>query len=158
LSAVVDRAVVLNALASRGLVPDASQQAAITALVGLLAADHAMHGSTRQGVYCHGLPGRGKSLVVDTVFEWATCAKRRLHFHEFLREMNRQLVNAPPADDRLGSVAQQWLDGLEGAHDLSRTLSRLAEMRSASYRNALDRLLDGCKRRRNLRLTCSLAT
>ena len=30
------------------------------------------------------------------------------------------------------------LIGLEGAHDLSRTLSRLAEMQSRAYRNTLD--------------------
>lgn len=69
--------------------------------------------SPLQGVYCHGLPGRGKSLVVDTVFELASCRKRRLHFHEFLRDMNRRLVSEPRGDDRLGSVSRQWLDGSE---------------------------------------------
>jgi cell division protein ZapE len=59
------------------------------------------------------LPGRGKSLVVDTAFELASCRKRRLHFHEFLREMNRRLVSEPRGDDRLGSVARRWLDGVE---------------------------------------------
>jgi cell division protein ZapE len=43
----------------------------------------------------------------------ATCRKRRLHFHEFLREINRRLVNEPRGDDRLGSVSRQWLDGVE---------------------------------------------
>ena len=38
--------------------------------------------------------------------------KRRIHFHEFLREMNRRLVNEPRGDDRLGSVSRQWLDGV----------------------------------------------
>lgn len=115
-----DRDAVLNALASRGIVPDASQNDAIAALVALLAKKHAANHAanhtdshSRQGVYCHGLPGRGKSLVVDTVFELATCPKRRLHFHEFLREMNRRLVNEPRGDDRLGSVAKQWLDGVQ---------------------------------------------
>ncbi len=134
--------------------------------------------------------------------------KRRIHFHEFLREMNRRLVNEPRGDDRLGSASRQWLDGVEllcfdefhvhdiadafligrfleialelgtrivltsnyalqgllpnpefherfgptiarierhfavvhfdGAHDLSRTLSRLAEMQSRTYRNPFD--------------------
>jgi cell division protein ZapE len=50
--------------------------------------------------------------VVDTVFELAGCVKRRIHFHEFLREMNRRLVNEPRGDDRLGSVSRQWLHGI----------------------------------------------
>jgi predicted ATPase len=141
-------------------------------LVGLLGArQRARRASSTaafapQGVYCHGLPGRGKSLVVDTLFELAPCRKRRLHFHEFLREMNRRLVHAPRGDDRLGEVSRhkalvklgvgqqivrckralfiasdQRLEtallGLEGAHDLSRTLSRLAEMQSRAYRSRL---------------------
>lgn len=113
-----DEAQVTRTLAARGVVPDASQRAAIAALASLLGA----HGQSArssggalalQGVYCHGLPGRGKSLVVDTVFELANCRKRRLHFHEFLREMNRRLVSEPRGDDRLGSVSRQWLDGSE---------------------------------------------
>jgi cell division protein ZapE len=114
---MLDEAQVTRALTARGIEPDASQRDAIAALVALLhpqarrGIDEAT--STRQGVYCHGLPGRGKSLVVDTVFELAACGKRRLHFHEFLREMNRRLVSEPRGDDRLGSVSRQWLDGID---------------------------------------------
>jgi cell division protein ZapE len=113
---MIDEARVMSALASRAIVPDASQRAAIAALVTLLGGPTRRkspgHAATPIGVYCHGLPGRGKSLVVDTVFELAECAKRRIHFHEFLREMNRRLVNEPRGDDRLGSVSRQWLDGV----------------------------------------------
>jgi cell division protein ZapE len=116
---MLDEAQVVNALAARGIVPDATQRDAIAALVVLAGSNangrRTTSGDTplHQGVYCHGLPGRGKSLVVDTVFELASCRKRRLHFHEFLREMNRRLVNEPRGDDRLGSVSMQWLDGIE---------------------------------------------
>ncbi|RKE38853.1 cell division protein ZapE [Paraburkholderia sp. BL23I1N1] len=114
---MLDEAQVISALAAHDIVPDATQCDAIAALVTLLDANRrrAKSGSAlaHQGVYCHGLPGRGKSLVVDTVFELAGCRKRRLHFHEFLREMNRRLVSEPRGDDRLGSVAKQWLDGVE---------------------------------------------
>ena len=117
---MLDEAHVVSALAARDILPDATQRDAIAALVTLLGengsvARRAKSGPTpaHQGVYCHGLPGRGKSLVVDTVFELASCRKRRLHFHEFLREMNRRLVNEPRGDDRLGSVSRQWLDGVE---------------------------------------------
>jgi len=110
---------ITRALGARDITPDARQREAIGALAALLGAQqHARHAWSSaafasQGVYCHGLPGRGKSLVVDTVFELAPCRKRRLHFHEFLREMNRRLVNAPRSDDRLGDVSRQWLDGIE---------------------------------------------
>lgn len=114
---MLDDAQVTRTLAARGIVPDANQREAIAALVTLLGANGRSTRSAatapHQGVYCHGLPGRGKSLVVDTVFELATCRKRRLHFHEFLREMNRRLVSEPSGGDRLGSVSRQWLDGIE---------------------------------------------
>lgn len=118
---MLDEAQVTGSLAARGIEPDASQRTTIAALLALLApvartqgrSAEAQAASPLQGVYCHGLPGRGKSLVVDTVFELATGHKRRLHFHEFLREMNRRLVNEPRGDDRLGSVSRQWLDGVE---------------------------------------------
>lgn len=114
-----DEAQVVSALAARDIVPDATQRDAIAALVALTGSNangrHARSGVVlaHQGVYCHGLPGRGKSLMVDTVFELASCRKRRLHFHEFLREMNRRLVSEARGDDRLGSVSRQWLDGVE---------------------------------------------
>jgi cell division protein ZapE len=109
---MLDEAQVTRALAARNISPDARQRDAITALVALPGAKSRAT-FAHQGVYCHGLPGRGKSLVVDTVFELATCRKRRLHFHEFLREMNQRLVSEPRGDDRLGSVSRQWLDGIE---------------------------------------------
>ncbi|MFT4066611.1 cell division protein ZapE [Paraburkholderia sp.] len=114
-----DEARITRALAARGITPDTRQREAISALAALLGSQqHARHAWSSaafapQGVYCHGLPGRGKSLVVDTLFELAQCRKRRLHFHEFLREINRRLVNAPRGDDRLGDVSRQWLDGIE---------------------------------------------
>jgi cell division protein ZapE len=113
---MIDEAHVVSTLAARAIVPDASQRHAIAALLDLLGttARRKRLGAARapQGVYCYGLPGRGKSLVVDTVFELAGCVKRRIHFHEFLREMNRRLVNEPRGDDRLGSVSRQWLHGI----------------------------------------------
>jgi cell division protein ZapE len=114
-----DEAQITRALAARNITPDPRQRDAIRALVTLVGADDARRRNRSraplalQGVYCHGLPGRGKSLVVDTAFELASGRKRRLHFHEFLREMNRRLVSEPRGDDRLGSVARQWLDGIE---------------------------------------------
>ncbi|MEZ0604104.1 cell division protein ZapE [Paraburkholderia sp. IW21] len=114
---MLNEAQVISALAARDIVPDVTQRETIASLVALLGASgrYTKPGTVlaHQGVYCHGLPGRGKSLVVDTVFELAGCRKRRLHFHEFLREMNRRLVSEPRGDDRLGSVSRQWLDGVK---------------------------------------------
>ncbi|PMS30086.1 cell division protein ZapE [Paraburkholderia rhynchosiae] len=115
---MLDEAQVTRSLAARNIMPDAKQRDAIAALVAMFSSAFGTTvgrvGSQQyQGVYCHGMPGRGKSLVVDTVFELANCRKRRLHFHEFLREMNRRLVSEPRGDDRLGSVSKQWLHGIE---------------------------------------------
>ncbi|RKT21926.1 cell division protein ZapE [Paraburkholderia sp. RAU2J] len=115
---MLDEARITRKLAARGITPDARQRDAIAALVSLAGTQRARQAkagsaSASQGVYCYGLPGRGKSLVVDTAFELAKCRKRRLHFHEFLREMNRRLVSEPRGEDRLGSVSRQWLDGVE---------------------------------------------
>ncbi|WP_025597599.1 cell division protein ZapE [Burkholderia sp. WSM2230] len=110
---MLDEALIASSLAARGIVPDAKQRYAIAALAALPGPAIGDTQPPYQGVYCHGLPGRGKSLVVDTVFELADCRKRRLHFHEFLREMNQRLVNEPRGDDRLGSVSKQWLGGIE---------------------------------------------
>ncbi|MGF6933204.1 cell division protein ZapE [Paraburkholderia sp. UCT70] len=116
---MLDETRIARALTARGISADARQREAIGALVGFVGAQQRARQAWStaafgpQGVYCHGLPGRGKSLVVDTLFELAPCRKRRLHFHEFLREMNRRLVHAPRGDDRLGDVSRQWLDGID---------------------------------------------
>jgi cell division protein ZapE len=117
---MIDESQVTSALAARGIVPDTQQRRAIGALVALLGAHTRCDRPRRaksidilHGVYCHGLPGRGKSLVMDTVFELATCPKRRIHFHEFLREMNQRLVRHARVADRLGSVSREWLAGVE---------------------------------------------
>lgn len=107
---MIDSLSVARALAKKGIVADASQRRAIDALCALLNEDHTVtRPRARQGVYCHGLPGRGKSLIVDTVYALASCSKRRIHFHQFIRDINRLLVQAPKSDDRLGDVSRAWL-------------------------------------------------
>lgn len=105
---MIEAARVAQALADRHITADPRQREAIDALVQLYAPRPA-----HAGVYCYGLPGRGKSLVVDTAFAVATGEKRRVHFHEFLREMHRSLVREPKCDDRLAAVANRWLAGVE---------------------------------------------
>ncbi|ODP31509.1 cell division protein ZapE [Pandoraea sp. ISTKB] len=112
---MIDAARVTQALAERPIAPiapDARQRDAIAILARLGASANATT-ATYDGVYCYGLPGRGKSLVVDAAFAVAACEKRRVHFHEFLRDIHRQLVREPKCDDRLAAVANRWLDGVE---------------------------------------------
>ncbi|AJP58694.1 ATPase [Pandoraea vervacti] len=113
---MIDAARITQALAERHITPDLRQRDAIAALTRLTVpttAGASPNDRAYDGVYCYGLPGRGKSLVVDAAFAVATGEKRRVHFHEFLRDIHRQLVREPKCDDRLAAVAHRWLDGVE---------------------------------------------
>jgi cell division protein ZapE len=122
---MIDAARITQALAERHITPDLRQRDAIAALTKMTQMTKMTHRSNLttagaspdappyDGVYCYGLPGRGKSLVVDAAFAVATCEKRRVHFHEFLRDIHRRLVREPKCDDRLAAVAHRWLDGVE---------------------------------------------
>lgn len=111
---MIDPSAIAHALAQKEIVADDSQQRAIDTLCALLQGTRAdVAQREHRGVYCHGLPGRGKSLIVDTLFALAPCPKRRVHFHQFIRDINRLVVQAPRSDDRLGDVSRAWLDGVD---------------------------------------------
>jgi len=49
-------------------------------------------GEVRQGLYIFGEVGRGKSMLMDLFFAHAPVAKkRRIHFHELMREVHEQI-------------------------------------------------------------------
>ncbi len=92
-------------LAARGYRPDAAQLAAVVALEAC-AAHWTEYKKARssalkrllskpaipRGVYMHGGVGRGKSFLMDCFFNAVPLQRKtRLHFHEFMREVHREL-------------------------------------------------------------------
>lgn len=52
------------------------------------------HPSIPKGVYMHGGVGRGKSFLMDCFFNAVPLKRKvRLHFHEFMREVHRELAS-----------------------------------------------------------------
>jgi cell division protein ZapE len=76
------------------------------------------HESRRQppkGLYIHGGVGRGKSMLMDLFFAAAPiAAKRRVHFHEFMLEVQKRLHvlrQESPRQDPLRTVADELAKG-----------------------------------------------
>ncbi|MBP9930370.1 MAG: AFG1 family ATPase [Rhodoferax sp.] len=61
-----------------------------------------------RGVYMYGGVGRGKSFLMDCFFgAVAVKRKTRLHFHEFMREVHRQLTELQGTVDPLDELARR---------------------------------------------------
>lgn len=59
------------------------------------------------GVYIWGKVGRGKSFIVDSFYAAAPIEKkRRVHFHDFLRDLHRGMNNLQLDDNSLDAVLQ----------------------------------------------------
>jgi cell division protein ZapE len=99
------RQVYLNALRERGFLPDPAQLRAVDALercenewVAYLQRRRTalqrmfVKPPIPRGVYMHGGVGRGKSFLMDCFFRAVPLRRKtRLHFHEFMREVHREL-------------------------------------------------------------------
>ena len=61
-----------------------------------------------KGVYMYGGVGRGKSFIMDCFFHAVPLERKtRLHFHEFMREVHRQLHELKGVQDPLDVLAQR---------------------------------------------------
>jgi cell division protein ZapE len=99
------RQVYLNALRERGFLPDPAQLRAVDALercenewIAYLQRRRTalqrmfVKPPIPRGVYMHGGVGRGKSFLMDCFFRSVPLKRKtRLHFHEFMREVHREL-------------------------------------------------------------------
>lgn len=66
-----------------------------------------------RGVYMHGGVGRGKSFLMDGFFQSVPLVRKtRLHFHEFMREVHRELQElkgtADPLDELGRRIARRY--------------------------------------------------
>ena len=61
-----------------------------------------------RGIYLHGGVGRGKSFLMDCFFSAVPLKRKtRLHFHEFMREVHRELVGLQGVADPLQVLAKR---------------------------------------------------
>ena len=120
------RAFYLATLAERGYQADPAQLVAVAALERCeneWAAYKARRGNAvtkllvrppiPRGVYMHGSVGRGKSFLMDCFFQSVPLTRKtRLHFHEFMREVHRELQalkgTADPLDELGRRIARRF--------------------------------------------------
>ena len=115
------RAIYEQHLAERGFRADDAQLAAVTALERC-AADWSQYKHKRSnllkkwfdrsslplGVYMYGGVGRGKSFLMDCFYQAVPIERKtRLHFHEFMREVHRQLAVLQGTVNPLDALAKQ---------------------------------------------------
>jgi cell division protein ZapE len=61
-----------------------------------------------RGVYMHGGVGRGKSFLMDCFFQSVPLTRKtRLHFHEFMREVHRELQDLKGTADPLDELGRR---------------------------------------------------
>jgi cell division protein ZapE len=66
------------------------------------------HPALPRGVYMHGGVGRGKSFLMDCFFNAVPLQRKtRLHFHEFMREVHRELAELKGVVNPLDELGQR---------------------------------------------------
>jgi len=108
-------------LAERGYQPDEAQLRAIDSLErcetewadykarrGNALAKLIVRPPIPRGVYMHGGVGRGKSFLMDCFFQAVPLTRKtRLHFHEFMREVHRELQDLKGTVDPLDELGRR---------------------------------------------------
>ena len=115
------RALYQQTLAERGYTADAAQLAALDALErcenewadykarrGNAVTKMLVRPPIPRGVYMHGGVGRGKSFLMDCFFQSVPLVRKtRLHFHEFMREVHRELQELKGTADPLDELGRR---------------------------------------------------
>jgi cell division protein ZapE len=110
----------LVALTERGITPDASQELALTAFTclaqaleapgftaSLLRPLHLM--ASPKGLYLWGGVGRGKTLLMDVFFNSLNVTlKKRMHFHDFMHTIHKQLRDHAGQSNPLQTISKEW--------------------------------------------------
>ncbi|WP_066331051.1 cell division protein ZapE [Azohydromonas lata] len=96
----------------RNVVLDAGQRRACDVLDGLQARIPSRLAPLRRapalGAYLWGEPGRGKTMLMDGLFSTAAHPARRIHYHQFLRDLHRGRAQAEKGQaDYLGTLARK---------------------------------------------------
>jgi cell division protein ZapE len=69
------------------------------------------HPDIPKGVYMHGGVGRGKSFLMDCFFNAVPLKRKtRLHFHEFMREVHRELADLQGTANPLDVLAKRMAE------------------------------------------------
>jgi cell division protein ZapE len=115
------KAIYERALAQRGYHSDPAQLRAVAAL-DRCALEWSVYRQQRsntfkklinrpaipRGVYLHGGVGRGKSFLMDCFFTAVPLVRKtRLHFHEFMREVHRELADLQGTPDPLDVLGER---------------------------------------------------
>lgn len=115
------RSIYENELTQRGYAPDEAQYAAVQVL-DVCSQAWRVYAEKRssclgrlfdgspvpRGVYLYGDVGRGKSFLMDCFFKAVPIGqKTRLHFHEFMREVHRELREMQGAVNPLDSLGRR---------------------------------------------------
>ena len=115
------RAVYEAELEARGYQPDPAQLRGIAALERCATEWSAYKGQRSnafkklinrpaipRGVYMHGGVGRGKSFLMDCFFQAVPVVRKtRLHFHEFMREVHRELAELQGTVNPLDALGER---------------------------------------------------
>lgn len=104
----------LEAARRAGLELDASQIAAVASLDRLHRAPGGRRRSGPSGVYLWGPVGRGKTWLLDTFYDAApTKAKRRVHFHDFFRDLHAAVGAHGSAAHAFDAAVSALVDGCD---------------------------------------------